>query len=348
MKKTALLIAFLVFGFWVKAQAQQSLDEARQQARAENKLIFLDFTASWCAPCRYMTKFVFSDSSVNRMMKSNYVFLAIDVDRNRELAKSYQAYALPTFVILDSNFTVLARQEGSMPVPQTKAFLSRKYNAAEQVTSNYPLWDYVSRPTVVTAQKPPAKDTSIASQRIIRTEVPASSAFNDFMDKYNGSRLRLGFVLGAQVSQWQPAGGLYAPKMGYQIGLLLDYQVKYPFRIQPMVLFSQKTIGVANQPSVRLSYLEFPLSFNHRLFTIFDHELFVNAAAYSAFLLNPRKDVDVKSVDYGLKLGISMPSFGNIEPALLYDLGLQNLSSSNSTPLRNRSVSFSIRMIFGR
>ncbi|KAL2552327.1 Thioredoxin domain-containing protein [Forsythia ovata] len=61
-----------------------------------NKLIVVDFSASWCGPCKFMEP-VFND------MSSKYTdvdFAKIDVDELSDVAKEFAVQAMPTFVLL--------------------------------------------------------------------------------------------------------------------------------------------------------------------------------------------------------------------------------------------------------
>ena len=48
-------------------------DEALEKAKEENKLIFLDAYASWCGPCKRMSKSVFTDEKVGEFFNANFI-----------------------------------------------------------------------------------------------------------------------------------------------------------------------------------------------------------------------------------------------------------------------------------
>ena len=57
MKKLLLVFVGLLCSLVISAQTnfqELSLEKAREQARAENKPIFLDCYTSWCGPCKMM------------------------------------------------------------------------------------------------------------------------------------------------------------------------------------------------------------------------------------------------------------------------------------------------------
>merc|ERR1712039_1110185 len=63
-------------------------------ADAGDKLVVIDFTATWCGPCqRIAPKFVEWEGT----FKDDVVFFKVDVDENEETAAAYGVSAMPTF-----------------------------------------------------------------------------------------------------------------------------------------------------------------------------------------------------------------------------------------------------------
>jgi len=60
-----------------------------------NKAVIVDFTASWCGPCKRIGP-VFEELSKTH---TNIVFIKVDVDVNDEVTSKYQIEAMPTFVL---------------------------------------------------------------------------------------------------------------------------------------------------------------------------------------------------------------------------------------------------------
>src|SRR5574339_289561 len=116
MKKIALglLVGWLAFqvsaaeGEWMT-----DLAKAQEKAKAENKLVLLDFTGSdWCPPCKALHKNVLSAKEFTAFAKDNLVLVEVDFPRrkalpaaqkkaNDALAKKFDIDGYPTIIVLD-------------------------------------------------------------------------------------------------------------------------------------------------------------------------------------------------------------------------------------------------------
>ena len=77
-----------------------SLDAATEQARAESKLILLDFWADSCRPCTEMNRDVWTDVEVG-LLAGDFVPLRLNFADETLLAKQYSVQGSPTLVFLD-------------------------------------------------------------------------------------------------------------------------------------------------------------------------------------------------------------------------------------------------------
>jgi protein disulfide-isomerase len=92
----------------------EDYDKALAQAKAEKKLVLLDFTGSdWCGWCIKLDKEVFSQPEFAEYAKNNVVLVELDYPRSKEqtkeikaqnakLEKEYKIQGYPTIVVLDS------------------------------------------------------------------------------------------------------------------------------------------------------------------------------------------------------------------------------------------------------
>ncbi|KAG8945340.1 hypothetical protein FRC04_000875 [Tulasnella sp. 424] len=101
--------------------------EEFKRITAGDKPVVIDFTASWCPPCRMIGP-VFEALSKEEELASKVEFYKVDVDDARDVAQECGIRAMPTFKVYKSEAEVEMIQ-GANP-PALKA-LVRKYAGLE-------------------------------------------------------------------------------------------------------------------------------------------------------------------------------------------------------------------------
>lgn len=83
-------------------------------ATQENKPVFVEFYASWCAPCKVMEEEIFTQTAVFRYLNINFLNFRTDFDSGagRTIAEIYEVEKLPTVLFLAPNGVVLERHTG--------------------------------------------------------------------------------------------------------------------------------------------------------------------------------------------------------------------------------------------
>lgn len=144
MKKRVFAFLMLIFiGSFNQLAAQGinfqhlTLEEALQKAKAENKLVFIDFYTEWCGPCKILSKKVFPLPEVGKVYNEEYVSIKLDAEKEGiAAAKKYKVASYPTLLFLNSDGAVVYRDSGSQPV---ESFVELGRSAAASVTSEYSL-----------------------------------------------------------------------------------------------------------------------------------------------------------------------------------------------------------------
>lgn len=75
-------------------------DLKNRLAEAGDKLVLIDFKATWCGPCKIIGPKI--DELANEFINS-VVVLKIDVDDCEDIAADYDVSAMPTFVFIKNS-----------------------------------------------------------------------------------------------------------------------------------------------------------------------------------------------------------------------------------------------------
>eukprot|EP00986_Skeletonema_menzelii_P020952 scaffold32788_cov166-Skeletonema_menzelii.AAC.4 len=88
-------ILFIRGGAVHESSTLADLDSKIQSAALQNKLTIIDFTATWCAPCKAIAP-IYKELSE----EFDAQFIKVDVDDNPEAAQKFGVSAMPTFVFI--------------------------------------------------------------------------------------------------------------------------------------------------------------------------------------------------------------------------------------------------------
>lgn len=129
MKKLFLFSALLGIAINISAQNRSinfetsSFSQAREKSEKENVMIFIDFYTTWCGPCKWMAKNVFTNDTIADFYNRNFVCISIDAEKGEgiNLAKKFKINSYPSFLFVGVNDKVFHQSCGSMPV---NSFLS--------------------------------------------------------------------------------------------------------------------------------------------------------------------------------------------------------------------------------
>ena len=100
------------------------LSKAQAKAKAEKKMVLMDFNGSdWCPPCKALRKNVLSSPEFVDYAKKNLVLVDVDFPRHKEqteelkkaneaLSKKFSIEGYPTVIVLSSEGKELKKQVG--------------------------------------------------------------------------------------------------------------------------------------------------------------------------------------------------------------------------------------------
>nr|AYX41553.1 thioredoxin 2 protein [Grapholita molesta] len=81
-------------------QLKDADDLKTRLSEAGDKLVVIDFMATWCGPCKMIGPKL--EELANELADS-LVVLKVDVDENEEIAAEYNVNSMPTFVFLKNS-----------------------------------------------------------------------------------------------------------------------------------------------------------------------------------------------------------------------------------------------------
>jgi protein disulfide-isomerase len=115
MKKLAIAALMCCAAQIYAAEWLTDLPKALEKAKAENKLVLMDFTGSdWCPPCKALHKTVLESKSFADYADKHYVLVVVDFPNKTEqpgelkkanaaLAKEFKIEGYPTVILLDTD-----------------------------------------------------------------------------------------------------------------------------------------------------------------------------------------------------------------------------------------------------
>jgi thioredoxin-related protein len=89
-------------------------NEALEQAKKENKLIFLDVYATWCGPCKQLKANTFSNAEVGGLYNESFINVALDgeMGEGKRIASLYKVRGYPSLLFIDGHGNVITRAVG--------------------------------------------------------------------------------------------------------------------------------------------------------------------------------------------------------------------------------------------
>ncbi len=113
-----LTLGLLLAGSTMNAQItfeHGTWDEVKAKAEKENKPIFVDAYTTWCGPCKWMAKNVFSQEAVGTYMDQNFIAYKMDMEKGEgpAFAKANNVAAYPTLLYFDAKGEMIHKGIGA-------------------------------------------------------------------------------------------------------------------------------------------------------------------------------------------------------------------------------------------
>lgn len=131
-------------------------EEVKEKAKNEKKIIFVDFYATWCGPCKSMAQSVFTMPEVGEAINDKFLSIKVqtdeaDKDNNsvkswyndaKILVKDYQVTAVPTFLFFSEKGKLVHRTTGATNYKDFLKNIQVALNPKLQLESQFDNLDY--------------------------------------------------------------------------------------------------------------------------------------------------------------------------------------------------------------
>ena len=97
-------------------------DKGLQKVIENNRLVLVDFFATWCGPCKMLAPELdkLADEMGNKVQ-----IVKVDIDKSSALAQNFNVMSVPTLFVIE-NGKVIRKSSGFQPAEKLKRLLENK------------------------------------------------------------------------------------------------------------------------------------------------------------------------------------------------------------------------------
>ena len=138
--------------------ADLTLEAALVKAGETDRMVVIDFFATWCGPCKMMDKETWPQEDVVAWVGKHAILIKIDVDQEEAVAKEFNVTAMPTVVFLKADKSEISRFVGGYPASEFISFANKVLSGDAPPPGSAPSGgDFSSR-----GRNAPASQTTVA------------------------------------------------------------------------------------------------------------------------------------------------------------------------------------------
>ncbi|MCO4294216.1 thioredoxin family protein [Solitalea sp. MAHUQ-68] len=116
---------------------QGTVKETLAKAQQENKLVFVDCYTSWCGPCKWMEKNVFTNDTAARFYNETFVNYKLDMEKGEgiDFRKKYEVSSFPTYLFIDASGKLVHKATSRMSTMEFVSVAKKALNPKETSTA---------------------------------------------------------------------------------------------------------------------------------------------------------------------------------------------------------------------
>ncbi len=108
----AISVSLLITAGCSEVLTKQKNPETSSCSPRKQRTILYVFTAEWCGPCQRLKGTLRYPKVVQYLKCKNIVLSIVDIDQQRELARRWKIYSVPTCILINSNEKQISRFSG--------------------------------------------------------------------------------------------------------------------------------------------------------------------------------------------------------------------------------------------
>lgn len=137
----------------MEVQNDQEWEEVFQEAKSQDKIVFVDVYTDWCGYCHKLDKEVYTNQTVIDFFESQFINIKFDAETEFGYRKAaqYQVDGYPTLLFLTANEDVYQEIGGFVPSPTLMAYakdVSRSWEALPALKDKYESGNITSEETI--------------------------------------------------------------------------------------------------------------------------------------------------------------------------------------------------------
>lgn len=195
-----MLLALSVSAQGIRFDSTSGWKEIREDAKAQNKYIFVDLYATWCGPCKMMDAQVYPASEAGDAYNNKFISVRIQTDKTNadnesiksryqdadQMAAEYHIQAYPTLLFFSPEGKLVYRREGATNL---KGFVELAQKAIASGKDNLPFIERYLKGQAAITEYPEIEEKARTSGNEALANEIALKYIHNYLDKLSDEEL---------------------------------------------------------------------------------------------------------------------------------------------------------------